>query len=147
MEAGLLGAVVRRRLGTEWEPLLRAVLDEAESYQFVRLISELGPAILPLLKAHGRDSPWFRQVLEETQQMSRRYPGYLSPRNAVRENFSSTALEILRLQSEGLSATQIAERLGMKSDNVRYHIKENYRKLGASGKAQALAAARALGLI
>ena len=147
MEAGLLGAVVRRRLGTEWEPLLRAVLDEAESYQFVRLISELGPAILPLLKAHGRDSPWFRQVLEETQQMSRRYPGYLSPRNAVRENFSSTALEILRLQSEGLSATQIAERLGMKSDNVRYHIKENYRKLGASGKAEAIAAARGLGLI
>ncbi len=147
MEAGLLGAVVRRRPGTEWEPLLRAVLDEAESYQFVRLISELGPAILPLLKAHGRDSPWFRQVLEETQQMSRRYPGYLSPRNAVRENFSSTALEILRLQSEGLSATQIAERLGMKSDNVRYHIKENYRKLGASGKAEAIAAARGLGLI
>lgn len=147
MEAALLGVIIRQRLGTEWETLLRAALDEAESYQFVRLISELGPAILPLLKAHCRDSPWFRQVLEETQQMSRRYPGYLSPRNAVRENFSSTALEILRLQSEGLSATQIAERLGMKSDNVRYHIKENYRKLGASGKAQALAAARGLGLI
>ncbi len=147
METGVLGAIVRQRLGTEWEAMLTAALDEAESYQFVRLISELGPAILPLLKAHGRDSPWFRQVLEETQQMSRRYPGYLSPRNAVWENFSSTALEILRLQSEGLSATQIAERLGMKSDNVRYHIKENYRKLGASGKAQAIAAARALGLI
>ncbi len=147
METGVLGAIVRQRLGTEWEAMLTAALDEAGSYHFVRFISELGPAILPLLKAHGRDSPWFRQVLEETQQMSRRYPGYLSPRNAVREDFSSTALEILRLQSEGLSATQIAERLGMKSDNVRYHIKENYRKLGASGKAQAIAAARALGLI
>ena len=79
--------------------------------------------------------------------MSRRYPGYLSPRTAVREDFSGTALEILRLQSGGLTATQIAERLSMKPDTVRYHIKENYRKLGASGKAQALAAARALGLI
>ena len=79
--------------------------------------------------------------------MPRRYPGYLSPRNAAREDFSSTALEILRLQSEGLSATLIAERLGMKVDNVRYHIRENYRKLGAGGKAEAIAAARGLGLI
>ncbi len=147
IEAGLLVAIVRRRLGTEWEPQLKVALDEAESYRFVRLISELGPAILPLLKKQERGSPWFRQVLEETKQMSRRYPGYLSPRTAVREDFSGTALEILRLQSGGLTATQIAERLSMKPDNVRYHIKENYRKLGAAGKAEAIAAARGLGLI
>ena len=147
MEAGVLGAVVRQRLGAEWGPLLAAALDEAESYRFVRLISELGPAILPLLKKQERGSPWFRQVLEETKQMSRRYPGYLSPRTAVREDFSGTALEILRLQSGGLTATQIAERLSMKPDTVRYHIKENYRKLGAAGKAEAIAAARGLGLI
>ncbi len=147
IEAGLLVAIVRRRLGTEWEPQLKVALDEAESYQFVRVITELGPAILPLLKARSRASPWFNKVLEETQQTARRYPGYLSPRNAVREEFSSTALEILHLQSEGLSATLIAGRLGMKADNVRYHIKENYRKLGATGKAEAIAAARGLGLI
>ncbi len=147
IEAGLLVAIVRRRLGTEWEPQLKVALDEAESYQFARVITELGPAILPLLKARSRASPWFNKVLEETQQTARRYPGYLSPRNAVREDFSSTALEILHLQSEGLSATLIAGRLGMKADNVRYHIKENYRKLGASGKAEAIAAARGLGLI
>lgn len=147
IEAGLLVAIVRRRLGTEWEPQLKVALDEAESYQFVRVITELGPAILPLLKARSRASPWFNKVLEETQQTARRYPGYLSPRNAVREDFSSTALEILHLQSEGLSATLIAGRLGMKADNVRYHIKENYRKLGATGKAEAIAAARGLGLI
>ena len=147
METGVLGAIVRRRLGTEWEPMLTDALDEAESYQFVRLITELGPAILPLLKTQSRAGPWFKKVLEETQQMARRYPGYLSPRNAAREDFSSTALEILRLQSEGLSATLIAERLGMKVDNVRYHIRENYRKLGAGGKAEAIAAARGLGLI
>lgn len=147
IEAGLLVAIVRRRLGTEWEPQLKVALDEAESYQFARVITELGPAILPLLKARSRASPWFNKVLEETQQTARRYPGYLSPRNAVREDFSSTALEILHLQSEGLSATLIAGRLGMKADNVRYHIKENYRKLGATGKAEAIAAARGLGLI
>lgn len=147
METGVLGAIVRRRLGTEWEPMLTDALGETESYQFLRLITELGPAILPLLKARSRASPWFKRVLEETQQTARRYPGYLSPRTAIREDFSSTALKILHLQSDGLSATQIGERLNMKPDTVRYHIKENYRKLGAGGKAEAIAAARSLGLI
>lgn len=147
IEAGLLVAIVRRRLGTEWEPQLKAALDEAESYQFVRVITELGPAILPLLKARSRAGPWFKRVLEETQKTARRYPGYLLPRTAIREDFSDTALKILHLQSDGLSATQIGERLNIKPDTVRYHIKENYRKLRASGKAEAIAAARDLGLI
>ena len=146
METGVLGAIVRQRLGTSWEPLLTAALDEAESYRFVRFISELGPAVLPLLRAQSRDGPWFRQVLDEAKQMARRYPRYLLP-GAAREDFSPTALEILRLQSEGLTATQIGERLSMKPDTVRYHIKENYRKLDVGGKAQAIAAARGLGII
>ncbi len=146
MEAGVLDAIVRQRLGTEWEPMLAAALDEAESYRFVRFISELGPAVLPLLKAQSRDGPWYAQVLDETRQMVRRYPCYLLP-GAAREDFSSTALDILRLQSEGMTATQIGAKLGMKPDTVRYHIKENYRKLEAGGKVEAIAAARRLGLI
>ncbi|WP_322198810.1 LuxR C-terminal-related transcriptional regulator [Acutalibacter intestini] len=146
MEAGVLGAIVRQRLGTEWEPMLTAALDEAESYRFVRFISELGAAVLPLMKAQSRDGPWFGRLMEETRMMARRYPRYLLP-GAAREDFSPAALEILRLQGEGLSATAIGQKLGMKPDTVRYHIKENYRKLEAGGKVEAIAAARRLGLI
>ena len=146
MEAGVLGAMVRRRLGTEWEAMLAAALDEAESYHFIRFISELGPAVLPLFKSRSRDGPWYAQVLDETKQMTRRYPRYLLP-GAAREDFSPAALDILRLQSEGMTATQIGAKLGMKPDTVRYHIKENYRKLEAGGKVEAIAAARRLGLI
>ena len=146
MEAGMLSAVIRRRLGTDWEPLLTAALDEAESYRFIRFISELGPAILPLLTSQSRNGPWFHQLLEETKEMARRYPRYLLPM-AAREDFSPTALEILRLQSEGFSATRIGEKLRMKPDTVRYHIKENYRKLEAGSKTDAIAAAKSLGLI
>ncbi|WP_217957917.1 LuxR C-terminal-related transcriptional regulator [Acutalibacter muris] len=147
MEAGVLGAIVRQRLGAEWEAMLTAALDEAESYHFVRFISELGAAVLPLLKKRSRDGPWYRQMLDETKQTARRYPSYLLPKSAARDDFSPTALEILRLQSEGLSATQIGARLGMKPDTVRYHIKENYRKLEAGSKTDAIAAAKSLGLI
>lgn len=127
--------------------MLAKALDMAESYRFLRFISELGPAVLPVLKPRNRAGAWYRRLLEETKETARRYPRYLLPMTAAKGDFSPTALEILRLQSEGLSATRIGEKLGMKPDTVRYHIKENYRKLGAGGKAEAIAAAKSLGLI
>ncbi len=147
IEAGLLSAIARHRLGAGWEPTFDAALTEAESYGFIRKITELGPAVLPVLRARPRDGPWYKRVLEETKQTARRYPSYLTPKTAAPRGFSKTAVSVLRLQSEGFTATQIAQRLNMKPDNVRYHIKENYRKLGASGKVDAIAAARSLGII
>jgi LuxR family maltose regulon positive regulatory protein len=35
----------------------------------------------------------------------------------------------------------------LKPDNVKYHIKENYRKLNVDNKTDALLAARSLGLL
>ena len=62
-------------------------------------------------------------------------------------DFCETALAILRLQAEGLSVNQISERLSMKAATVKYHTKENYRKLGVSGKTDAVLAARNLGIL
>lgn len=59
IETGILGAIVRRRLGIEWQEMFDQALAEAESYHFVRLISEPGPAVLPLRKERTRNSPWF----------------------------------------------------------------------------------------
>ena len=66
--------------------------------------------------------------------MAVRYPAYLKRQLSATLDFSENALAILRLQAEGLSVTKIAQRLSMKSETVKYHISENYRKLGVSGK-------------
>ena len=66
---------------------------------------------------------------------------------AQRPDFCETALDILRLQAEGLSVNKIAQELGMKAETVRYHTKENYRKLGVAGKTDAVLAARDLGIL
>lgn len=155
METGLLSAVTKERAGGPWQEELAAVLREAESYRFLRLISEEGAAVWPLLQQEKKalqgagtlDKDWLRRVLTETEEMSRRYPLYLKKRAAAAADFGGTALTILRLQADGLSANQIARRLEMKPDNVRYHIKENYRKLSADNKADALLAARSLGIL
>lgn len=59
IETGILGAIVRRRLGIEWQDMFDQALAEAESCPSVRLISEPGPAVLPLRKERTRISPWF----------------------------------------------------------------------------------------
>ncbi|MCX4274043.1 MAG: helix-turn-helix transcriptional regulator, partial [Acetatifactor sp.] len=62
-------------------------------------------------------------------------------------DFCEAALSVLRLQAEGKSVGKIAQELSMKEATVKYHAKENYRKLGVSGKADAVLAARNLGIL
>ena len=156
MEVGLLSAVAKERAGgSPWQEELAAVLQEAESYRFLRLISEEGAAVWPLLQkekkalfeARGPDTDWLSRLFTETEEMARRYPLYLKKRTAAAADFSGTALTILRLQADGLSLNQIAEKLDMKPFSVSYHIQENYRKLNVSRKADALLQARSLGII
>ena len=90
---------------------------------------------------------WLHRLLAEAEEVARRYPLYLKKRAAVAADFKGVALTILRLQADGLSVNRIAQRLDLKPDNVKYHIKENYRKLNADNKTDALLAARSLGLL
>ena len=56
-------------------------------------------------------------------------------------------MEVLRLLAEGLTYAEIAERLVVSLNTVRFHVKEIYRKLGVNRQAQAVARARELGLL
>ncbi len=155
MELGLLTAILKSRNGGEWQHDFVATLKEICSYQFIRIISEEGAAILSLLEKVKKqcladaeiDKQWFQRMLEETAKMARRFPVYLKQQFVTLPNFSKTALDILRLQADGLSIPKIAEILDMNPRTVKYHTQENYRKLGASGKSEALLAARNLGIL
>ena len=100
-----------------------------------------------LTESREFDKTWLERLLRETEGSARRYPLYLKKRGAAPSDFHPTALEVLRLQADGLSVNQIAQRLQMKPFTVSYHIQENYRKLNVSRKADALLTARSLGLI
>ncbi len=155
MELGLLIAMLKSRNGGEWQCDFIATLREICSYQFIRIISEEGAAILPLLEKVKKqcladveiDNEWFQRTLEETAKMARRFPVYLKRQFVALPDFSETALNILRLQADGLSIPKIAEILDMNPRTVKYHAQENYRKLGVSGKSEAVLAARNLGIL
>lgn len=155
METGLLSAITKERVGGPWQEELAIVLKEVERYRFLRLITEEGAAVWPLFQREKKalqeagtlNKDWLRRLLAEAEEVARRYPLYLKKRAAVAADFKGVALTILRLQADGLSVNRIAQRLDLKPDNVKYHIKENYRKLNVDNKTDALLAARSLGIL
>ena len=145
MEAELLHAITLYRMGNaKWEESLTKVLTRAESYHFVRLISREGAAVYRMLKEitwKSNNPKYQKAVLAETEKMALFYPGYLKLA-AEDASFSENAIKILKLQAEGLSNTEIAEELGLKAENVKYHNKQNFKKLGVNSKTAAVTEAR-----
>lgn len=63
------------------------------------------------------------------------------------EQLTERELEVLRLLAEGLTYAQMAERLVVSVNTVRYHVKGVYGKLGVEKQVQAVERGRELGLI
>lgn len=154
MEVCFLSAIVKYRTGGAWKEEFLSALQEACGYHFIRLVSEEGAAVQELFAAGKSflekeipDKEWLSRLLEETGKVAVRYPVYLKREFAKAPDFCEAALSILRLQAEGKSVGKIAQELSMKESTVKYHAKENYRKLGVSGKADAVLAARNLGIL
>lgn len=155
-ECALLTAITMERVGRdEWKQELIKALEIAGQYGFIRIISEEGAAVLPLLEAIQKDikgndnidRSWYLRLVKDTREISLRYPNYLKVDVLSKPDFSNNALEILRYQADGYSTKEISEKMNMKHETVRYHIKQNYKKLGVTGKTDAVLAARDLQLL
>lgn len=151
MECDLLLAIIEYRNNKKsWKKTLQKAYTEIEKYDFVRIISREGIAILPLLNSAElkvKKEEFFEKVIDETQRMAAYYPSYLKVQNIIEEEFSENAIQVLKYQSEGLSNEKIAEKMAINIGTVKYHCRENYRKLGVSGKAAAVSEAKKRKLI
>ena len=132
-----LAALERALTLAEPEGYVRIFLDEGEP--LVRLLEEaaargIGGAFVTHLLAHrgdGLPAP----------------PGGHEPAAGLVEPLSGREMEVLRFLVTHLSSTQIAEELGISANTVRFHIKNIYGKLGVHSRAEAVGAARELGLL
>ena len=61
--------------------------------------------------------------------------------------FSTRELEVLAEAARGLRSKEIAGRLGISDEGVRYHLKNIYRKAGVSKRADAVKYAQSLGVL
>lgn len=146
----LLAIIKYQQKETEWQTLLQQCIDWAQDYHFVRIFSREGGAILKLLNAGDfswKNEAYRRQVIKECKTMDKYYPSYLKEKADGTVALSENARNILRLQAEGYSTSQIAKHLGITQNTVKYHSKETYRKLQVNGKAAAVNEAKNRGLL
>lgn len=159
IEADLLMAVICFREKNEaWKEYFTEALRLSGDYRFVHTVSREGAAVLPILQKIMKEPDigglrgivpdlWLRKVLSETEKYARRFPAYLRGEKPQKAYFSKKDIDVLIFQARGFSVSQIAGALDMKPETVRYHIKQNYRKLQVSSKSEAVLAAQDLGLL
>lgn len=155
MEVEILESIIRNRMGEEWKELFGKLLQKANEYQFIRIFSQEGAAIFPLLKEYRyyyipdnkKSKKWWNQIYNETEKVAEYYPGYLNSKSVSIKDFSENAIRILQLQASGMTIHQIAQTIGLSEATVKYHAAENYRKLNVRGKTEAVQKAKSLKII
>ena len=151
IEATLLLALIQYCTGQEkWKDNLQKCISQAEQYELVRLFTRKGPVLAQIFEKEQfewKNAGFKQQVFDEIAQMRAFYPQYLDYHWTNRLVLSENAVKILKMQSQGLSSAAIAEKMNLSEATVKYHCRENYRKLGVNNKTAAIAEARKRKLI
>ena len=148
-----LRALAQQALGEEAaaaDGLARALyLAEPEGY--IRIFVDMGPAMASLLKqaaTRGVAPAYTSQLLaafgEEHLHGVASYAPQMQP---LVEPLTERELEVLQLLAEELSNAEIGQRLFISLPTVKSHTRNIYGKLGVHSRKQAVAQARALGIL
>jgi LuxR family maltose regulon positive regulatory protein len=125
----------------------------AEPGGFIRTFVDEGPPMARLIyeaAARGIMPDYTRKLLaafEAEEQKSEGKPYLPPPSQPLIEPLSARELEVLQLIAEGLTNPEIASRLFLALNTVKTHSSNIYSKLGVHSRTQAVARARALGLL
>ncbi|MGN0669147.1 MAG: LuxR C-terminal-related transcriptional regulator, partial [Oscillospiraceae bacterium] len=154
MELAVLKSIIKFRKKSAWQEEFTAALRKIKEYDFIRIVTEHGAAVYPLLDAVREEflsdedtAEWFGEMLDEARKIALRYPVYLKTEIANLPALSETAVNILKMQAEGMTLKQIGERLGITERTAKFHAQETYRKLGVNSRTEAILAAKNLNII
>jgi LuxR family maltose regulon positive regulatory protein len=132
---------------------LQEALTLAESGGFIRIFVDEGPPMARLLyEALTRGiAPEFTKQLLVAFPLAESEDTTLSktktPKSELVEPLSEREIEVLQLIAEGLTNQEVASRLYLAVSTVKVHTRNIYGKLGAHHRADAVARARALGIL
>jgi len=147
----VLQAVAHHAVGEKDEAmqLLGEALSLAEPGGFIRLFVDEGLPMAQLLSAGAAQGmlPDAIGALLAVCQAEARPPEDPSPAQSLTEPLSQRELEVLRLIAQGLSNRAISGRLFLALDTVKGHNRHIFGKLQVQSRTEAIARARALGLL
>lgn len=128
---------------------LERALTLAQPENYVRVFVDQGEPLARLLyqAAQREIAPTYAGQLLAAFPAPQALPPRQEPAAALIEPLSERELEVLALVAEGLSNQEIAGRLFLSLRTIKWHASNIYGKLGVSNRTQAVARARALGVL
>jgi LuxR family maltose regulon positive regulatory protein len=161
LEMWLLQAQAYQMLQWQQEALslLAQAVHLAAPEGYIRRFVDEGPslaALLSLLRAQERqaeDLPYLETLLRAFNQQPVAQPTRLerepspSPSRPLMDPLSAREQEVLHLVARGASNQEIAETLVVAPDTIKHHVSHILSKLEVANRTQAVARARALGLL
>jgi LuxR family maltose regulon positive regulatory protein len=133
---------------------LERALTLAEPGGYIRIFVDEGPPMAELLISMNasreggtlRVKEYIHKLLAAFGMQKDVHPSSLSPQPLV-EPLSERELEVLQLLAEGLTNQEIGARLFLSLNTVKVHTRNIYGKLDVHNRTQAVAQARALGVL
>jgi LuxR family maltose regulon positive regulatory protein len=149
-EAELARAVVLGRRGAGVVDLAHALLMLADLRRELgdrRSARELVIEARGLIDQAPDPGPVVPRLLEQGERHLRLVTQPRGTGMAVGEELTAREQAVLGLLSSGLSAREIGDELGVSHNTIKTHTKSLYRKLGATGRREAVTRGRQLGLV
>jgi LuxR family maltose regulon positive regulatory protein len=142
----VLGALIQAGKPEAARSWLEPALDLARQESYWRVLLDEGAPLAALLQRLGETSllALFPGVVSAERRSVDAPEQRLQP---LIEPLSERELEVLRLLAAGLTYDEIAEKLVVSLNTVRFHVKSIYGKLGVDKRARAIQAAREAGLL
>lgn len=141
----LEAAIYHRENNPEWKMVLLPALRWGRKMGFIRVFADEGAAVYPLLSQIAQeDKEWekddyLRKTCAAAKAQMLQYPKYLNQENSGEfEKFSESELAVMRLLVIGSKNSEIAGKLCVSENTVKYHLKNIYQKLQVTSRSQAI---------
>jgi LuxR family maltose regulon positive regulatory protein len=128
-------------------PLLHAALDHIALTQSWQVIVELGVPAKAMLRSIRQHDPQTIAGTTRAHTIKTLLEKLSGEEEALSEDFSEREIEVLTQLAHGYSNKQIARRLHLSENTVKFHLKNLYRKLEARTRKSALTNALQRGLL
>lgn len=151
LETLILVAICRYRMDqADWRTYFSDALALGAAYGYVAVFAREGAALLPLLERRGRETVeagYWDRILSGAVTQAGYYGRYLQPLDSPLGRLTQTERTVLRLLCQNRSNEEICSLLHIKLPTAKTHVRNVFKKLAVSSRAEARTAARRLGLV
>lgn len=151
LETLILISICRCRMESEdWRDHFARALELGAKYGYTAVFTREGSALLPLLEQYDHKAvpkDYWERILSGTVVQAGYCGQYLQPLDGLPPRLTQTETMILRLISQDKSNESICSLLDIKLPTAKTHVRNVFRKLNVTSRAEAKKAAGRLGLI